>query len=110
MNAAWTSVADAGPEWDEIVAEARREVLSSLLGSDLNRLAAVEYPDDAKLAEASEKKALPLSVGTRIEFLTYFAGQRPHRAKVAEVAVGANSLRLVDVETPGVRDLAGQHL
>ena len=31
-------MADAGPEWDEIVAEARREVLSSLLGSDLNRL------------------------------------------------------------------------
>ena len=38
MSAGWASVADAGPEWDEIVAEARGEVLSSLLGSDLNRL------------------------------------------------------------------------
>ncbi len=38
LSAAWASVADAGPEWDEIVAEARGEVLSSLFGSDLNRL------------------------------------------------------------------------
>jgi len=40
MDAAWTAAADVGPGWDAIVAAARREVLDSLLGSDLNRLAA----------------------------------------------------------------------
>ena len=39
LSAGWASVADAGPEWDVIAADARLEVLSSLLGSDLNRLA-----------------------------------------------------------------------
>ncbi len=32
MSAGWASVADAGPEWDEIVAEARGEVLSVAAG------------------------------------------------------------------------------
>jgi (1->4)-alpha-D-glucan 1-alpha-D-glucosylmutase len=39
LNAGWAPVADAGPRWDAIVADARLEVLSLLLGSDLNRLA-----------------------------------------------------------------------
>ena len=38
MSAIWASVADAGPEWDPIVAGARAEVLATLLGSDVNRL------------------------------------------------------------------------
>lgn len=38
MSAIWASVADTGPAWDSIMAEARAEVLSSLLGSDVNRL------------------------------------------------------------------------
>lgn len=39
LSAGWAFVADAGPGWDEVVTDARLEVLSSLLGSDLNRLA-----------------------------------------------------------------------
>jgi len=38
LDAAWAAAADAGPDWRAIVADARREVLGSLLGSDLNRL------------------------------------------------------------------------
>ena len=38
MTELWASVADAGPDWGAIVAEARDEVLSSVLGSDVNRL------------------------------------------------------------------------
>ncbi len=34
----WAAHADAGPGWDEVVADARREVLSELLGSDVGRL------------------------------------------------------------------------
>lgn len=39
LSDAWAEVADAGPEWEPLVAAARREVLASALGSDLNRLA-----------------------------------------------------------------------
>jgi len=38
LSAAWADVADIGPGWDEIASDARAEVLSSLLGSDVNRL------------------------------------------------------------------------
>src|SRR5688500_2949400 len=38
LSDAWAQVADAGPEWEPLVAAARREVLASALGSDLNRL------------------------------------------------------------------------
>ena len=38
MSDAWGSVAETGPEWEDAVADARSEVLTSLLGSDLNRL------------------------------------------------------------------------
>ena len=38
MSAGWADVADVGPEWDRIVAEARVEVLSTILGSDIKRL------------------------------------------------------------------------
>jgi len=41
LDAVWAEVADAGPAWETIVADARREVLAALLGSDLNRLAAL---------------------------------------------------------------------
>ena len=41
MDAVWAAAADVGPDWDAIVAAARREVLDSLLGSDLNRLTAL---------------------------------------------------------------------
>ena len=41
LDATWATVADAGPAWEAIVADARREVLDSLLGSDLNRLTAL---------------------------------------------------------------------
>lgn len=41
LDAVWAGVADAGPAWEKIVAGARREVLAALLGSDLNRLAAL---------------------------------------------------------------------
>ena len=39
MSDIWASVADAAPGWESIMAEARVEVLSSVLGSDVNRLA-----------------------------------------------------------------------
>jgi (1->4)-alpha-D-glucan 1-alpha-D-glucosylmutase len=38
MNEAWAARADVGPEWETIVADARAEVLSAVLGSDVNRL------------------------------------------------------------------------
>ena len=38
LDAAWAAVADAGPDWDTILAESRSDVLGSLLVSDLNRL------------------------------------------------------------------------
>ncbi len=38
MTELWTSLADAGPEWETVVAGARAEVLSTVLGSDVNRL------------------------------------------------------------------------
>jgi len=40
LSAAWAMVADAdaGADWEALVAEARAEVLSSVLGSDVNRL------------------------------------------------------------------------
>lgn len=39
MSAIWAAAADADPAWDTIVADARVEVLSTVLGSDVNRLA-----------------------------------------------------------------------
>ena len=39
MSDTWASVADGGPAWAEIEADARAEVLESVLGSDVNRLA-----------------------------------------------------------------------
>jgi (1->4)-alpha-D-glucan 1-alpha-D-glucosylmutase len=39
MSASWGAVADAGPTWDAVVADARLEVLANVLGSDVNRLA-----------------------------------------------------------------------
>jgi (1->4)-alpha-D-glucan 1-alpha-D-glucosylmutase len=38
MNALWVDHADAGPDWERIAADARAEVLSAVLGSDVNRL------------------------------------------------------------------------
>ena len=38
LTEAWEAVADVGPGWDEIAAEARASVLVELLGSDVNRL------------------------------------------------------------------------
>ena len=51
MSSGWAAVADAGPGWDEIVADARVEVLSTLLGSDVNRLATLF----AGVTEASDR-------------------------------------------------------
>jgi len=39
MESHWRSVADLGPDWESIAADARRSGLVELLGSDLNRLA-----------------------------------------------------------------------
>jgi (1->4)-alpha-D-glucan 1-alpha-D-glucosylmutase len=39
LDALWAEHADAGPAWEEIVATSRAEVLSQVLGSDVNRLA-----------------------------------------------------------------------
>ena len=39
MSATWAAVADVGPEWGQVVTRAREEVLATLLGSDVNRLA-----------------------------------------------------------------------
>ena len=38
MSELWSEHADDGPEWEPIVAGARAEVLSAVLGSDVNRL------------------------------------------------------------------------
>ncbi len=38
MTELWDRLADAGPRWEAIVEEARGEVLSTVLGSDVNRL------------------------------------------------------------------------
>ncbi len=38
MTELWNNLADAGPAWDTVVADARAEVLSTVLGSDANRL------------------------------------------------------------------------
>jgi (1->4)-alpha-D-glucan 1-alpha-D-glucosylmutase len=38
MTEVWNERADAGPGWAEVVAAARAEVLSTVLGSDVNRL------------------------------------------------------------------------
>jgi (1->4)-alpha-D-glucan 1-alpha-D-glucosylmutase len=38
LSALWADHADAGPDWEGIVADARAEVLSNVLGSDVNRL------------------------------------------------------------------------
>jgi (1->4)-alpha-D-glucan 1-alpha-D-glucosylmutase len=38
LGATWAAAADVGPGWEPIAAGARLEVLSSLLGSDVNRL------------------------------------------------------------------------
>ena len=38
MTEIWGTLADAGPEWEAVVAGARAEVLSTVLGSDVNRL------------------------------------------------------------------------
>ena len=38
LTEAWAEVADGGPDWEAIAAVARREVLASVLGSDVNRL------------------------------------------------------------------------
>lgn len=38
LTEAWEAVADVGPGWDEIAADARAAVLADLLGSDVNRL------------------------------------------------------------------------
>jgi (1->4)-alpha-D-glucan 1-alpha-D-glucosylmutase len=38
MTELWAGRADAGPEWQAIAADARAEVLSAVLGSDVNRL------------------------------------------------------------------------
>jgi (1->4)-alpha-D-glucan 1-alpha-D-glucosylmutase len=39
LDAAWSAVADLGPDWPEIELESRLAALTDLLGSDLNRLA-----------------------------------------------------------------------
>jgi (1->4)-alpha-D-glucan 1-alpha-D-glucosylmutase len=38
LTARWAEVADTGPGWEEIVDASRMEVLSAVLGSDVNRL------------------------------------------------------------------------
>ncbi len=38
MTELWSTLADAGPAWDDVVQQARGEVLSTVLGSDVNRL------------------------------------------------------------------------
>ncbi len=38
MTELWECLADAGPDWESVVADARAEVLSTVLGSDVNRL------------------------------------------------------------------------
>ena len=38
MSDLWAGMADAGPSWDEVALDARRDVLATVLGSDVNRL------------------------------------------------------------------------
>lgn len=38
LSASWAEVAEARPDWEAIASDARREVLVSVLGSDVNRL------------------------------------------------------------------------
>ncbi|MGI8998310.1 MAG: malto-oligosyltrehalose synthase, partial [Candidatus Limnocylindria bacterium] len=61
MSAAWGSVADAGPEWQDIVGDARREVLSSLLGSDVNRMTGLF----AAVGEATQRRRAELADALR---------------------------------------------
>jgi len=41
LTAMWAEVANAGAEWETIALDARRQVLASVLGSDVNRLTAL---------------------------------------------------------------------
>jgi (1->4)-alpha-D-glucan 1-alpha-D-glucosylmutase len=77
MSAAWASVAEAGPGWDQIVAEARAEVLASSLGSDVNRLtdrfAAISDVERVPLREALRAVAAHLPV-----YRTYLTASPRH--------------------------------
>ena len=77
MSATWASVAEAGPGWDEVVADARAEVLDSSLGSDVNRLAdlfaAVSDADRGSLREVLREVVARLPV-----YRTYLTASPRH--------------------------------
>lgn len=97
MSAAWASVADAGPDWDAIVAEARLEVLASVLGSDVNRLTA-PFAAVGGLATADAREALR-EVAARLPVYRTYVTVEPRQvteedARLIEVAVaGATEAR-----------------
>ena len=115
MSAAWASVADTGPEWDEIVAEARSEVLSSLLGSDLNRLtdAFARVPEAAHHDRGQLRQAL-CEVAARVSVYRTYLTASPRfvsdvDAGIIERAVASATTARSDLD-PDLLSLLGRVL
>jgi len=84
MTEAWEAVADVGPGWEEIAAEARASVLLDLLGSDVNRLTDLllavceQYPRDRDFTRHALHHALRAVAAALPVYRTYVRAQDRH--------------------------------
>ena len=112
MSAAWASVAEVGPDWDDVVAGARAEVLASSLGSDVNRLtdlfATLSDAERVPLREAVREVAARLPV-----YRTYLTASPGHvptdDARLITRAVAAATDARPDLD-PQIFELLGRVL
>ncbi|MGH2381697.1 MAG: malto-oligosyltrehalose synthase [Candidatus Limnocylindria bacterium] len=99
MTATWASVADADPAWDAIVEEARIETLSSVLGSDVNRLtevfAAVCAPTRDRTHD--ELRNVLREVAARLPVYRTYVTDSPRRVTDEDAA-------LIEAAVAGARD------
>jgi (1->4)-alpha-D-glucan 1-alpha-D-glucosylmutase len=112
MSAAWASVAQVGPDWDDVAAGARAEVLATSLGSDLNRLtdlfAAISDVERGRLREALREVAARLPL-----YRTYLTASprhvSPDDARLIKRTVAAATDARPDLD-PRIFELLGRIL
>ena len=88
MSAGWASVADGGPTWDHVMADSRIDVLKSLLGSDVNRLADLfARVNEAQPRDRAELQDALRQVAARLPVYRTYATSSPRCVSDEDVAI-----------------------
>ena len=103
MTESWAAVADAGPGWDQIKDGARGEVLSSVLGSDLNRLTELfAAVGEAKHHDPDALRRALREVAARLPVYRTYATPAPRRLSDADDAIVGRAVASARAARPDI--------